>query len=105
MSMVEELYGGNLEGYAKRKDKLLKAFRYHFNEDADSIFSSCGRVELLGNHTDHNHGKALVASIDMDILAAANASDEPMIQFISEGYDPMNISLDDLKKKKELLPV
>lgn len=101
MSMVEELYGGNLEGYAKRKDKLLKAFRYHFNEDADSIFSSCGRVELLGNHTDHNHGKALVASIDMDILAAANASDEPMIQFISEGYDPMNISLDDLEMKEK----
>lgn len=101
MSMKEELYGGNLEGYEKRKEKLLKAFRYHFNEDADSIFSSCGRVELLGNHTDHNHGKALVASIDMDILAACKASNEPLIQFISEGYDPMNVSLDDLDMKEE----
>lgn len=101
MSVVEELYGGSIEIYNSRKNKLLKAFLYHFQEDADSMFSSSGRVELLGNHTDHNHGKVLVGAIDMDILAAVSPTDNRKIVFISEGYDKMVVSLDDLEIKKE----
>ncbi len=101
MSVVEDLYGQNIDGYQKRKNKLLKAYAYHFNEEADSMFSSSGRVELLGNHTDHNHGKVLVGAIDMDILAAANASVQNEIVFVSEGYDKMVVSLDDLEVKPE----
>lgn len=96
MSMVDELYGLNLENYLKRKENLLKAFHYHFEHDADSMFSSSGRIELLGNHTDHNHGKVLVAAVDMDILAAASPCDDNKVTFISEGYNPMVIELDDL---------
>lgn len=101
MSKVDELYGLNLDTYLKRKDNLIKAFRYHFDHDADSLFSSSGRIELLGNHTDHNHGKVLVAAVDMDILAAASPCEGNTVTFISEGYNPMVIELDDLEIKKE----
>lgn len=101
MSMVEELYGLNLDNYLKRKENLLKAFTYHFKKDAESMFSSSGRIELLGNHTDHNHGKVLVSAVDMDILAAAAPCEENTITFISEGYNPMVVDLDDVDIKAE----
>ena len=33
------------------------------------FFSSPGRIEVCGNHTDHNNGKVLCASISVDTLA------------------------------------
>ncbi|MCX5775256.1 MAG: galactokinase family protein, partial [Firmicutes bacterium] len=35
-----------------------------FGSAPKALFSSPGRLELLGNHTDHNHGKVLVAAVD-----------------------------------------
>lgn len=98
MSIIEELYKNEKENYEKRKEHLVNRFQATFSTKPDGIFSSCGRVELLGNHTDHNHGKALVASIDMDILAAALPTKDNCITFISEGYDEMKVSLDDIEK-------
>lgn len=98
MSIIEELYKNEKENYEKRKEHLVNKFQATFSTKPDGIFSSCGRVELLGNHTDHNHGKALVASIDMDILAAALPTKDNCITFISEGYDEMKVSLDDIEK-------
>ena len=80
----------------RRKENLVKAFKYHFNHDAESIFSSSGRIELIGNHTDHNHGKVLVGAVDMDILAAASPVESNTITFVSEGYNPMVVELEDL---------
>ena len=66
--------------YANRSAESVKA-RYNaaFDEfeaiygeaDALSVFSVAGRSEICGNHTDHNYGKVLAASIDLDIIAVA----------------------------------
>ena len=34
-----------------------------------ALFSGPGRTEIGGNHTDHQHGRVLCGSVDMDMLA------------------------------------
>lgn len=51
-----------------------------------TLFSVPGRSEVSGNHTDHNHGKVLAASIDLDIIAVATRTDDGIIAVKSEGF-------------------
>lgn len=87
-SLLCELYGE--ENLVARKTRCLDAieeFRRLYGEmDNVGIFSVCGRSELSGNHTDHNHGCVIAASIDLDILAIAAPTDGNMIRVKSEGF-------------------
>ena len=91
--------GFDVDVLKPRLAKLLNAFRNNEGTDADFLFSSPGRAEILGNHTDHNHGKVLVASISCDILAAVKKTDDNFVKICSEGYTPIKISLADTKQK------
>ena len=46
----------------QRIEALKERFVRKFKEEATDVFSSPGRIELLGNHTDHNNGKVLVSN-------------------------------------------
>ena len=83
-----------------RLAKLLNAFRNNEGFDADLLFSSSGRAEILGNHTDHNHGKVLVAAISCDILAAVKKTDDNFVKICSENYCPIKIDLSDTTQKE-----
>lgn len=64
----------------------------HRREDV-RFFTAPGRTELGGNHTDHQNGKVLAASVDVDTVAAAaeNGSDE--IRLFSAGFPPCACSV------------
>ena len=51
-----------------------------------SLFSVSGRSEISGNHTDHNYGCVIAASIDLDIIAAASPTSDTVIRIKSEGF-------------------
>ena len=51
-----------------------------------TLYSVAGRSELSGNHTDHNHGCVVAASIDLDIIAVASKRDDSVIAIKSEGF-------------------
>lgn len=87
--------GFDVEELKPRLAKLLNAFRNNEGADADFLFSSSGRAEILGNHTDHNHGKVLVAAISCDIVAAVKKTDDGLIKICSEGYCPIKFSVND----------
>ena len=53
----------------KRYQKLADAFAEVYPVDNASFFSSSGRIEIIGNHTDHQLGRIVAASIDMDTIA------------------------------------
>lgn len=54
------LYGENaLEASIEWCQNLVKIFRKKFTEEDVTLFSSPGRTEISGNHTNHNHGKVL----------------------------------------------
>ena len=72
-----------------RKERILKLAN-DFTElygDLDIVlFSVPGRTELSGNHTDHNNGKVLAASVDIDIIAVASKTDDETVKIKSVGY-------------------
>jgi len=57
------------------------------SEGSVSVFSVPGRSEISGNHTDHNHGKVIAASVDLDIIAIARRTDGNTVRVKSAGFD------------------
>lgn len=92
----DEREGGDL---SSRKSKLLSRLPAKARGKA-VWFSSPGRAEIVGNHTDHNCGKVLVSAISCDILAAVLPCDG-FAEIISEGYHAIRISLNDLAQRDE----
>lgn len=87
-AVLTELYGKeNLTYQRARYISAVRGFEKQYG-DADELrlFSVPGRSEVSGNHTDHNHGKVLAASIDLDIIAVATRTDDGIIAVKSEGF-------------------
>lgn len=86
----------------ERYTKLIYGFTDQFQDTDMELFSSPGRSEIGGNHTDHNYGKVLTASINLDSIAAASRSNDGNISIYSEGYpESFIISLNELDKKQD----
>ena len=60
-----------------------------------------GRIEILGNHTDHNHGLALVGGSSLGITCACCPNDLGLVRLASFGFRPFEIHLDALEAKEE----
>lgn len=59
-------------------------------------FFAPGRTELAGNHTDHQLGRVLAASVDVGITARATRRRDRRVCIHSKGYRPFTVALDDL---------
>ena len=79
-------------------DGLEKTFGPHAEA---GLYSAPGRTEIGGNHTDHQHGRVLAGSVNIDMIAAAAPNDKGQLRVQSEGYDLCIIDLDDLEARKE----
>lgn len=66
-----------------------------------ALFSGPGRTEIGGNHTDHQHGRVLCGSVDLDMLACAVLNGKNVVRILSEGYPALEISLDELAPRAE----
>lgn len=76
-----------VEEQKPRYIKTINKFIRMFGEDRDVVvLSAPGRTEICGNHTDHNNGKVLAASINLDAIAVASKSDKMLINEKSEGH-------------------
>ncbi len=90
------------EHYAGRYAKLLDAFeQYYGKAEQVSVFSAPGRTEIGGNHTDHQHGCVLAASVNLDVIGVAALDGSGSIRIKSEGFPEDVIDLDDLSPKPE----
>ena len=97
VSVLSSVYGEeNLAKEQARYEHLATKFKECFGEGEVDFFSAPGRTEILGNHTDHNHGKVLTASIAMDTIAAARKNGTSLVHVISEGYKAITIDLENL---------
>jgi galactokinase len=78
-------------------EKILDRFQAEYNA-YPSIYRSPGRVNILGEHTDYNHGFVLPAAIDMSMYVAISLRADNMISLIASAYDEkIDCSLDNLK--------
>ena len=97
VSVLSSVYGEeNLAKEQARYEHLATKFKECFGEGEVDFFSAPGRTEILGNHTDHNHGKVSTASIAMDTIAAARKNGTSLVHVISEGYKANTIDLENL---------
>jgi galactokinase len=98
--LLERMYGskpGVVEKQVERYVSAIESFKALFPAQTDiQIFSSPGRTEVGGNHTDHNAGRILAAAVDLDILAVIARNDVHTIRIKSEGYSQDTVSLDQL---------
>lgn len=85
-----------------RIDDLVRKHLDIFKVPAQAVYSTSGRTELGGNHTDHNMGKVIAGSINLDTIAAVHCTSDNKVTFVSEGYDPLCIDLSDLAVDEKL---
>lgn len=82
---LEKVYGESTES-AERLRTLAENFQKKYGHDEAEFFSAPGRTEIIGNHTDHNGGKVIAGSIDLDTIGAAQPNNSSVIHITSEGY-------------------
>lgn len=87
-----------IEGQKDRYQKLENDFLQKFNECEKYFFSAPGRTEICGNHTDHNHGKVLAGSVNLDSIAVVKKNIDKKIILYSESYtEPFTVDLNNLE--------
>ena len=72
-----------------------------FQTSPDKYYSCGGRFEVLGNHTDHNHGLCIAATCNLSVYAAVKKRDDKIVKILSEGYGYFEIDLTSLDKLSE----
>lgn len=83
---------------AIQKERYIKAidsFISLYGDERDvAIYSAPGRSEVGGNHTDHQHGRVLAASVNLDTIAICAKRDSNIVSITSQGFhiDPIDIS-------------
>lgn len=105
MDQLNRLYGnrdGMLVEQTARYTGMLKRHEELFHSDREVLLISApGRTEIGGNHTDHNRGRVLAAAINLDTLAAVSARDDMIVNLYSDGYEPLQLDLEDLTVREE----
>lgn len=100
---LEEMYGeGKAKENAARYELVAEGFKTSFGDKEFEFFTSPGRTEIGGNHTDHNQGKILAGSVQMDCVAAAAANGTDKVRIISETYcQDFTVDLNDMEPDEQ----
>ena len=97
---LTKLYGSKPAGLRRQRQRyadLIESFTSLFpGKDDIQMFSTPGRTEVGGNHTDHNAGRVLAAAVDLDAIAAVAKNEAGIIRVQSEGYPQSIINISEL---------
>lgn len=100
---LADIYGDILK-LSHQRDRYINAiqtFENHYGDGEISIFSAPGRSEIGGNHTDHQHGEVLAASINLDAIGIVKKTSDAVVRVVSDGYPEVVIDLADLSLQEE----
>ncbi len=89
-----------VEYQKKRYVEAVKRYVSLYGEGDVAVFSAPGRTEVGGNHTDHQHGEVLAASINNDAIAITSPIDENCVKLVSDNYSMITIDLNSLELKE-----
>lgn len=98
--VLKEIYidESRIEKQPQRYVAAIEKFISLYGDQEIEIYSTPGRSEVSGNHTDHQNGEVLAAAINLDIIAVVSKND--VVKVLSDDYDLKPISLDDLSKNE-----
>lgn len=101
---LRSLYGADTSVIDTQKQlyaKLADEFVNSYGDKELSVFSSPGRTEIGGNHTDHNHGRVLAGAVNLDNVAIASANGTDVVRILSSGYPQFEVNLSTLAPNKD----
>ncbi len=105
IEQLNQLYGNRHGVLVENTGRLTRIIRKHeeyFDAKKDVfIISAPGRIEIVGNHTDHNRGKVLAAAANVDNIAAISPRKDMEVHVYSDGYAPIVVNLESLTMRKE----
>ncbi len=105
-TLFQELYGNNqdtLKQQADRYTELMNEFEQAHGTDDVDLFTSPGRTEVGGNHTDHQYGRVLAGAVNMDNIAVVANNNSNTIRIKSAGYPEFTVDISDLSKDESQL--
>lgn len=83
-----------------RIEEAINKFRVIYKTEPEEVYSAPGRTEIGGNHTDHQHGEVLAASINKDAIAITGKREDNIINIYAEGFGTTIIE-DTIKREEE----
>ncbi|MDD6036683.1 MAG: galactokinase family protein [Lachnospiraceae bacterium] len=92
---------GKIASQTARYLKAIEIFESLYGESDVTVFSAPGRSEVGGNHTDHQHGEILAASINLDAIAIAKKTEDGLVRVVSGHYDEIVIDSGDISLQEE----
>ncbi|MCI7804596.1 MAG: galactokinase [Oscillospiraceae bacterium] len=106
---LEQIYGAESLTYQRQRYiRAVNEFENEFGTDRNiSIFSAPARTEICGNHTDHQLGNVLSASVSMDIICIVSPNNDGVIRVKSKGFpmDEIAVSLTCKRDPNEYSPL
>ena len=97
--ILNTLYG---DYSPQRKNPYKRLLDMHFQgqgKEPEGFYSASGRIEIVGNHTDHNGGKVLCSAVTIDTLGAVSKRDDGIILVKSKGYPIIKVDVNDVNFK------
>lgn len=80
---LSQFYSQNLQAQLSRYEGALNAFKAEFGEGEVILVRAPGRVNLIGEHTDYNHGFVMPVALDRDTLVLARAREDQNIRLLN----------------------
>ncbi len=112
--LIEGLKGGNFDseilrvypdGVDSARARLILLAKRFIEEIGDKegvgVFSAPGRTEIGGNHTDHQLGNVVAASVSLDTVAVAAPNGTSRVSVKSEGFKPCELDIKKLSPDKK----
>ena len=96
---LTDIYGNDEETLVyqvKRYRNAIQKYNELFGTGEIEIYSAPGRTEVCGNHTDHQNGMVLAASINLDAIAVVGKGNNNTIEIKSDGYPLLQFDFNNL---------
>lgn len=91
----------NIKQQNTRYIKAITEFEKLYGRTDIEIYSAPGRSEICGNHTDHQHGKVIAASVNIDAIGVAALNNSNEVHILSEGYKEIVVNINDLELRAD----
>lgn len=101
---LKTLYGSDEAVIAEQKSRysaVVDEFKKTYGHSEAQVFSSPGRTEIGGNHTDHNFGRVLAGAVNLDNVAVAQPNGTNVVRILSSGYPQFEVDLTNLKPSEK----
>ncbi len=93
--VLRGLYGPSEERLARQRARWCAALaefeRYFGSGRQVHLYTTPGRAELGGNHTDHQHGYGLAAAVNLDLVGVVARNEDNYIRVKSWGFNKLDV--------------